>query len=219
MEKSSESYRYPDIKLVLIGTPNSGKKVFANKWSKNIASENYKSTIAAEFIFKIVEIDGYLLRIQVWELAGMDIYHPSITRIFAKDALGAIFISDATNPKDLELIQKLKISLDKSATFINGTPIPSILIEHKIELLPEEERMNDIRLKEFARENKFDNAFRVSSINGVNVNESMNFLIRVILNKIEAIGWESFIAMNKKLYYLVKKVKKVKQNEHSKCAK
>ena len=214
MEKSSESYRYPDIKLVLIGTPNSGKKVFANKWSKNIVSENYKSTIATEFIFKIVEIDGYLLRIQVW-----DIYHPLITRIFAKDALGSIFISDATNPKDFELIQKLKISLDKSASFINGTPIPSILIEHKIELLPEEERMNDIRLKEFARENKFDNAFRVSSINGVNVNESMNFLIRVIFNKIEAIGWESFIAMNKKLYYLVKKVKKVKQNEHSKCAK
>lgn len=130
MEKSSESYRYPDIKLVLIGTPNSGKKVFANKWSKNIVSENYKSTIATEFIFKIVEIDGYLLRIQVW-----DIYHPLITRIFAKDALGSIFISDATNPKDFELIQKLKISLDKSASFINGTPLPSILIEHKIEFL------------------------------------------------------------------------------------
>ena len=81
--------------------------------------------------------------------------------------------------------------------------------------------MNDIRLKEFARENKFDGAFRVSSVNGVNVNESMDFLIRVILNKIKAIGWESFFAKNKNLYFLVNKVKnnKLKQNDHSKCAK
>ena len=42
MEKSSESFKFLDIKLLLIGTGNSGKKVFANKWSKNIATENDK---------------------------------------------------------------------------------------------------------------------------------------------------------------------------------
>ena len=31
MEKSSESFRILDIKLLLIGTADSGKKVFANK--------------------------------------------------------------------------------------------------------------------------------------------------------------------------------------------
>ena len=164
---------------------------------------------------KILKIDGYFLRIQVSEFFGRNINHTSTTKIFAKDSLGAIFISDATNPEDLEIIQKWKHNFDEGVSFINGTPLPSILIENKIELLPEEERMNDIRLKEFARENKFDNAFRVSSVNGVNVKESMDFLIRVILNKIEAIGWESFFAMKKN------KVKnnKPKQNDHSKCAK
>ena len=33
MEKSSESFKFLDIKLLLIGTRHSGKKVFANKWS------------------------------------------------------------------------------------------------------------------------------------------------------------------------------------------
>ena len=215
MEKSSESFKFLDIKLLLIGTRHSGKKVFANKWSRNIATENDKSLISTDCYFKILKIDGYLLRIQVSEfLFGGNINHTS-TKIFTKDSLGAIFISDATNPEDLEIIQKWKHNFDECVSFINGTPLPSILIENKIELLPEEERMNDIRLKEFARENKFDNAFRVSSVNGVNVKESMDFLIRVILNKIEAIGLESFFAMNKN------KVKnnKPKQNDHSKCAK
>ena len=215
MEKASESFKFLDIKLLLIGTRHSGKKVFANKWSRNIATENDKSLISTDCYFKILKIDGYLLRIQVSEfLFGGNINHTLTTKIF-QDSLGAIFISDATNPEDLEIIQKWKHNLDEDASFINGTPLPSILIENKIELLPEEERMNDIRLKEFARENKFDGAFRVSSVNGVNVNESMDFLIRVILNKIKAIGWESFFAMNKN------KVKnnKPKQNDHSKCAK
>ena len=147
-------------------------------------------------------------------LEGISITHQPL-KYLQKILFGAIFISDATNPEDLEIIQKWKHNFDECVSFINGTPLPSILIENKIELLPEEERMNDIRLKEFARENKFDGAFRVSSVNGVNVNESMDFLIRVILNKIEAIGLESFFAMNKN------KVKnnKPKQNDHSKCAK
>ena len=215
MEKASESFKFLDIKLLLIGTRDSGKKVFANKWSKNIATENDKSLISTDCYFKILKIDGYFLRIQVSEFFGRNINHTSTTKIFAKDSFGAIFISDATNPEDLEIIQKWKHNLDEDASFINGTPLPSILIENKIELLPEEERMNDIRLKEFARENKFDGAFRVSSVNGVNVNESMDFLIRVILNKIKAIGWESFFARNKN------KVKNnnPKQNDHSKCAK
>ena len=133
MEKSSESFKFLDIKLLLIGTRDSGKKVFANKWSKNIATENDKSLISTDCYFKILKIDGYLLRIQVSEfLFGGNINHTLTTKIF-QDSLGAIFISDATNPEDLEIIQKWKHNLDEDASFINGTPLPSILIENKID--------------------------------------------------------------------------------------
>ena len=103
MEKSSESFKFLDIKLLLIGTGNSGKKVFANKWSRNIATENDKSLISTDCYFKILKIDGYLLRIQVSEFFGRNINHTLTTKIF-QDSLGAIFISDATNPEDLEII-------------------------------------------------------------------------------------------------------------------
>ena len=59
-----------DLKIIVIGTAGTGKTSFVNKWTKNIFSENYKATIVSEFGFKIVEINGKIYRIQLWDLAG-----------------------------------------------------------------------------------------------------------------------------------------------------
>ena len=85
-----------DIKILIIGNSSSGKKNFANKWTKNIFLEEYKATIVDEFGFKLYEKDGKLYRIQLWDLAGQD-KNEMITKIFAKDAHGLVIISDATN--------------------------------------------------------------------------------------------------------------------------
>ena len=63
-----------------------------------------------------------------WTEYQSHINHQNICKRF----LGAIFISDATNPEDLEIIQKWKHNFDECVSFINGTPLPSILIENKI---------------------------------------------------------------------------------------
>ena len=85
-----------DIKLLLIGNSGTGKTSFANKWSKNIFSDNYKATITSEFYFKIHEEGEKLYRIQLWDLAGQD-KNINMTKVFAKDSLGCIIMSDATN--------------------------------------------------------------------------------------------------------------------------
>lgn len=59
-----------DLKIIVIGTAGTGKTSFVNKWTKNIFNENYKATIVSEFGFKIVEINGKIYRIQLWDLAG-----------------------------------------------------------------------------------------------------------------------------------------------------
>ena len=85
-----------DLKLLIIGNSGTGKTSFANKWSKNKFSENYQATILSEFCFKIIEEDGKLYRIQLWDLAGQD-KNVNITKIFAKDSLGCLIMSDSTN--------------------------------------------------------------------------------------------------------------------------
>ena len=85
-----------DLKIIICGQCGTGKTNLVNKWTKNVFNDIYKSTIVSEFGFKVFEKDGKLYRVQLWDLAGQDKNH-MVTKIFAKDALGGIILSDATN--------------------------------------------------------------------------------------------------------------------------
>ena len=90
-----------DLKIIVIGTSGTGKTSYVNKWTKNVFSDEYRPTIVSEFGFKVFEHEGKLFRIQLWDLAGQD-KNSTVTKIFAKDSLGCIIVSDATNSKTLE---------------------------------------------------------------------------------------------------------------------
>jgi small GTP-binding protein len=85
-----------DLKIIVCGQCGTGKTNLVNKWTKNIFIETYKATIVSEFGFKIFEKDGKLFRIQLWDLSGQD-KNQMVAKIFAKDAHGCIYMSDATN--------------------------------------------------------------------------------------------------------------------------
>ena len=90
-----------DLKIIVIGTSGTGKTSFVNKWTKNIFSDSYKATIALEFCFKILEDEGKIYRVMLWDVAGQD-KNIMVTKIFAKDAYGCVIIYDATNSKTRE---------------------------------------------------------------------------------------------------------------------
>ena len=85
-----------DLKIIICGQNATGKTNLVNKWTKNVFNDIYKATIVSEFGFKVFEKDGKLYRVQLWDLAGQDKNY-MVTKIFAKDALGGIILSDATN--------------------------------------------------------------------------------------------------------------------------
>ena len=90
-----------NLKIVIIGDPNTGKSKFFEKYTKNIFDDIYRATIVAEFHFKLIEFDGYIYRLHLWDISGKD-SDCKITKIFAKDAHGCIIMTDATNPKTRE---------------------------------------------------------------------------------------------------------------------
>lgn len=59
-----------DLKIVVIGNAGTGKTSFVNKWTKNKFSEDYKATVISDYGFKILDIEGQIYRIQIWDLAG-----------------------------------------------------------------------------------------------------------------------------------------------------
>ena len=175
-----------DLKIIVIGNAGTGKTSFVNKWTKNIFNEAYKATIVSEFGFKIFEDNGTLYRIQLWDLAVMD-QNAMVTKIFAKDANGCIIMSDSTNRQTREETLKWKKSVDEEAVFLDGGKLPCVLVENKIDLLPDDEKMNDDpELRSFSEKNGFIGCFRSSAKEGINISEAMEFLIRGIIQRMES---------------------------------
>ena len=70
------------------------------------------------------------------------------------------------------------------------------MVENKIDLL-DGDAENDPELQQFAQDNGFCGSFRTSAKTGVNINESMEYLMRTIIKRMEDFeskGNEVFIA-------------------------
>ena len=176
-----------ELKIIVVGNSGTGKTSFVNKWIKGTFDENYKATIVSEFSYKIFDYKDKSYKIQLWDLAGMD-QNICITKIFSKDSHGCIVLSDINDKSTLDKSVKWKNTVDETARFLDGTNIPSILIRNKIDLLENEDNNDDEeQMKEFCEKNKFLRCFKTSAKTGTNIDEAMNFLISVIIDKMEAL--------------------------------
>ena len=75
---------------------------------------------------------------------------------------------------------------------MDGELLPCVLVENKADLLEEGQVNNLTSLKEFADVNKFDECFRTSAKTGLNINESMKYLIESILKRMSKITSNDF---------------------------
>jgi small GTP-binding protein len=184
-----------DIKVIVVGNSNTGKTSFVHKWTKNVFSENYKATIVSEFGYKIFEFNSKVYRIQMWDLAGQD-KSIAMTKIFCKDSNGVIIMCDVTDNESLENTVKWKHSIDESVNFFDGTPLPMMLIQNKIDLV-KNDTLDPSKLKDFANNNGFIMSYQTSVKDGINISESMkDFLATIIIKTEEAKHMHSHIDRN-----------------------
>jgi small GTP-binding protein len=185
-----------DLKIIIIGKSGAGKTSFVNKWIKNTFDETYKSTIVSEYSSKIIKYADKIYHINLWDIAGQD-NNAIITRTFSKNAHGCITMADATEPISLQETIKWKKELDDSEKFPDLGKIPNILIENKVDLIEGNDANDNSKLEEFAKENGFDGCFKTSAKTGLNINETINKLMSIIVTRLNSVA-EKENDMNRK---------------------
>ena len=188
-EKISHSFQR-NLTMIVIGNSKSGKSSFVQRYTKNVFKEEYKETIVSEFESKIVELDGELNRIQIWDLKSQDKYF-SLTKILVKSAHAVIIVVDAKDDeKIIEEGLKWKSVIDSSSErLIDGGKIPCIIVKSKMDLFPKEEQDNS-KLKELAEKNEFDGAFKISSKDNINIKETIEFAAGEVIKRMKAVEKE-----------------------------
>lgn len=169
-------------KVLVIGDVGVGKTSMVNRIVYNTFSEKYKATIGCEFGLKIIEINGESVRIQLWDLAGQDRLG-GISRLYCRDANGAIVVNDITREGNLKQACAWKSSVDENVCMADGTPIPMVLCANKSDMLPPESSVTKESINEYALENKFVAGFLTSSKTGDNTSEALITLVEKIMAK------------------------------------
>ena len=188
-----------ELKIMIIGSSGGGKTSFVQRWTKGEFSNDYKATIISDFGFKIFNYKNNLYRIQLWDIGGQD-KSSSMAKIFARDSHGCIVVTDITiNETPAEILKWKEIISDESA-FIENEKIPFLLIGNKIDLIEDDEDKKKIeeKTKEMSKNFGFLNYFLTSAKEGINVDESMKFLLEYIIERMVDFCNESGVEFGQK---------------------
>lgn len=169
------------LKILVIGEVATGKTSLANRIVSNAFSENYRPTIGCEFGFKVLEVKGETVRIQLWDLAGQDRLG-GMSRLYCRDAHGVLVVCDITNPETITKTTKWKSQVEEYVTSPDKSPIPMVLCVNKHDL-GADSAMTEEKLAEFVKENQFAGGFFTSAKTGLNAELAISTLAEKVLEK------------------------------------
>ena len=210
-----------DLKILVIGSSGTGKTSFVHRWTKGEFNEIHKPTIVSEFDFKIYVYKENKYRIQLWDIGGQD-KSPSIGKIFARDSLGCLVISDCSKPESLKDSLDWKKVMSDESVFVDGKKIPFVLIQNKIDLIEEKNELEEIenKTKIAVEENDFIKYYMSSVKENININEVMDYIIGNIVDRLEVYtknGGEFFHDEKRQKSFSLKDLSSVKDEKTSCC--
>jgi Ras-related protein Rab-1A len=93
------------FKLVLIGDSGVGKSSLLMRFSDDLYSENYISTIGVDFRFRTVNVNNKVIKLQIWDTAGQERFR-SITSAYYRGADAVLICYDVTNAESFDHVEE-----------------------------------------------------------------------------------------------------------------
>ena len=150
------------FKVIVIGNSYVGKSSLVNSALKNRFLDNYSSTIGFDYCSFYVRINDDVIKLQIWDTCGQEIYQSLISNFYRNSSLAIMVyaINDKTSFDNLDIWLK---DLKKEAS----PDIKTILIGNKCDL--EEERKIEKKIAEnYANDFNFLKFFETSAKTGFN---------------------------------------------------
>ena len=164
--------------LLIIGDATVGKTCILRRFAQDKFTSNYISTVGIDFFTKDVILDDKKIHIKIWDTAGQERYR-SLTQGFFRKAEGIIIVYDITNGKSFN---NLKFWIESIENNINSqsSKIPAIIVGNKIDIL--ERKVDKVSAENFAKDKNYK-YFEVSAKSGINIDESIKYLIKKVLEE------------------------------------
>lgn len=183
------------FKVLVVGEASTGKTSFIKRYVHQFFSNAYRATIGVDFAMKTFQFDKNThVRLQLWDIAGQERFG-SMTRVYYKDAEGALLIYDVKREKTFESVMRWKTDIDTKVSLSDGSNIPCLLLANKCDLVQPNE-MEEERLKEFAKQNGFIGFLYTSPKDNINIEEAAILLVAEMLRRKQSLRADTYLDRN-----------------------
>jgi len=182
------------FKIIIIGNSGVGKSCLSVKATKNIFENNYLATVGFEFFNFNIKLGERVIRLQIWDTCGQEIYRSLITNFYRNSSLAFIVfaIDDKQSFLDIEMwLKELKTHANPD--------IKVFLIGNKIDL-EEHRKISQEDAKKFKDDFMLNLYMETSAKTGFNAKEIFIEAARVLFkeyNKYKKIDEEKKIKLPK----------------------
>ena len=130
-EVLSEDYQSYDLsfKIIVIGNSGVGKSSLSIQAARHTFAENYFATVGVEFFTMNIKLENKVIKLQIWDTCGQEIYRSLISNFYRNSSL-AIIVYSITDASSFESIDTWLKELKS-----NSSPdIKVFLIGNKVDL-------------------------------------------------------------------------------------
>lgn len=164
VELLSDEYAQYDLsfKIIFIGDSGVGKSCLTSKAAKNSFEEYYQATVGFEFLTFNLRLDNTVIKLQIWDTCGQEIYRSLITNFYRNSSL-AVMVYAIDNEQSFNNTESwLKELKDQS-----NPDIRIFLVGNKSDL-EETRQVRTERAEQFKEAHKLDMFFETSAKTGFN---------------------------------------------------
>jgi Ras-related protein Rab-1A len=171
------SDRYDHLcKILLIGDCGVGKSCILTRFSDGQFYESYMSTIGVDFKIRTIEIEGKIVKLQIWDTGGQERFR-AITSSFYRGGNGIIIVYDVSNEVSFSNIGRWVDEIER----YTSKKLYKILVGNKCDLVDQRKISFDSG-KELADSLKID-FIETSALNSENIEKVFLMLATQIISE------------------------------------
>ncbi len=175
--KNSEEFRF---KIVVVGDGAVGKTSLIKKFTKGTFEKDYVKTIGAQLSKYSKEINGDMIRLIFWDIAGQADFN-FLHHLFYKESRAAIIvISLEENDLGKNSFMHIENWYNELRKYCGDIQV--VLFANKVDLV-ENDNINNMKIQELVHKYNFLGSFITSAKTGEGVIEAFNAIIEKLYNK------------------------------------
>ncbi|MCQ2820513.1 MAG: GTP-binding protein [archaeon] len=173
---AKEQKKALEAKIVLLGDQNVGKSSIAQRFCKNIFTNQHIATIGGAYLQqKVLLSNSESVKLHIWDTGGQERFR-AMANLYYRDAAAAILTYDITSEETLE---NLKFWINELRTKAGQENIVLCLAGNKCDVPQEQRKIPFNKAKAFATENNMI-FYETSARDDIGIKELFNALAKKI---------------------------------------